>query len=138
MISFTIPGKPVGKERARVVTTHGFTRSFTPEQTVIWENKVGYLAAQAGCRIAEGLFAIHILITTTIPKSYSKKKASEALARRYAMGTPDLDNVAKAVMDGLRGVVYSNDHKVAHVEVLRVYGDDDCTRVDITNLMNDN
>ena len=80
ILKFKIPGAPQGKARARTVMNPrtGRVNSFTPENTVLYENliKASYLE-QCGSRIRfekdEPIY-IKILAGFPIPKSTSKKK----------------------------------------------------------------
>src|SRR5690554_4997499 len=84
LIEFIVPGKPVGKQRARVVKG----RAYTPDETRAYESWVALCARCADVEIATGKVAIQII-------AYMPD-----LRRR------DLDNVIKSIMDGLNGVAY--------------------------------
>jgi len=46
-ISFTIPGEPVAKGRARSCVRNGHIAHYTPEKTALYENLVRLAAQQA-------------------------------------------------------------------------------------------
>ena len=56
------------------------------------------------------------------PKSLSKKKKEELLFKIDYTKKPDADNVAKAILDSLNGLVYKDDSQVSALLVLKNYG----------------
>nr|DAQ86101.1 MAG TPA: Endodeoxyribonuclease RusA [Caudoviricetes sp.] len=44
--------------------------------------------------------------------------------------TPDADNIAKAVLDGLNGVVYADDKQIVELKVIKAYAE--VPRVEVT------
>ena len=56
-----------------------------------------------------------------VPASWSKKHKTESLDKVYATGTPDLDNVIKAVSDALNGIAYIDDSQVAVISASRIF-----------------
>jgi Holliday junction resolvase RusA-like endonuclease len=125
-ITFTIPGPPVGKGRPRMGKAGGFSRLYTPEKTVSYESLVGYTATQAmaGRPLLEGACTVAMDICVQIPASWSRKKQAAAAAGTVHPTTkPDIDNVEKAVFDGLNGVVWRDDVQVVEVRKRKRYAD---------------
>lgn len=127
MVELTIPGKPQGKARARTVYNPRINRSvsYTPDNTVLYENliKTLYLEKYPGERFSKGE-ALHVRIRAYYepPKSISKKKREEMLAGDLLpCKKPDIDNIAKAVLDALNGVAYGDDNQVTALEVSKHY-----------------
>ena len=117
MIRFTIPGRPVGKERPRTVNGH----TYTPQRTKDYETLVRAPALEAGVRPLVGPLRVKLVWAKQVPKSWSKKRKAEALAGVYAMGTPDLDNVGKSCLDSLNTYAYADDAQVVSLSISRVY-----------------
>lgn len=46
-----------------------------------------------------------------LPKSYSKKKR-EGLSQGYPTKVPDVDNCTKAILDGIKGVIFPDDAQI--------------------------
>lgn len=128
-ITFEVPGQPQGKERHRT-TKDGHT--YTPEKTVKYQGLIAakywkVLAAKMqtlnkAAKIAD--IEIEILAQYAVPKSDSKatkvkKLAGEILPRVK----PDLDNVAKAVLDALNNFAYYDDSQVVKLIVTKKYSD---------------
>lgn len=112
-IVFEVPIQPVGKERPR------FTRSghaYTPEKTRKYEDYIAHVAgfalAKAGCQKIKGRpFSTSMFFYYAPPKSWTKKKLLE-LSKKGTLPKatkPDLDNLEKAVLDAMNGVVYDDD-----------------------------
>ena len=135
MLTFTIPGAPVGKGRPRVTTRGGkFASMYTPEKTVNYEGLVAYSAkaAMAGAPLIDGPASVRLEIVCQIPASWSQKKRSAAIAGQVHPTTkPDIDNVEKAIFDGLNGVVWRDDVQVVEVSKRKRYGDTPCVQVTI-------
>ena len=121
--TFTVPGRPIGKDRPRFDTRA--MRTYTPRKTKIYERKVqqAFRLENPEAHPLLGPVKVTIFAYFTIPKSWSKKKhswAADGLIRPST--TPiDCDNIAKAVCDGLNGIAYKDDHQIVRLEVEKVY-----------------
>lgn len=123
MIEFEILGKPLGKARPRV-TRKGFT--YTPQKTVNYENLIRWTFQSKfpNHKPFEGYIEAEIKAIFDVPKSYSKKKKLELLDGNCNYDhTPDVDNVAKIVLDSLNGIAYKDDSQVTVLKVIKEYGD---------------
>ena len=123
MIEFEILGKPLGKARPRV-TRKGFT--YTPQKTVNYESLIRYTFQSKfpNHKLYEGYVEAEIKAIFDIPKSYSKKKKLELLDGNCNYDhTPDVDNVAKIVLDSLNGIAYKDDSQVTALKVIKEYGE---------------
>jgi Holliday junction resolvase RusA-like endonuclease len=127
MLKFTVPGTPVGKGRPRVTTRGGkFASMYTPEKTVNYEGLVAHSAkvAMNGRPLFDGPAAVTLEILCQVPASWSQKKRAQALAGQvYPTTKPDIDNVEKAIFDGLNGVVWRDDVQVVDVSKRKRYAD---------------
>ena len=137
MITFTIPGAPQGKGRAKIVKIGGFSRMATPPNTVAYEGLIAHAAQQAmaGAPLLEGAAACNVFINAPVPASWSQKKQRAALAGEVLPTTkPDADNVVKAVFDGLNGVAFKDDVQVVDLLVRKRYAATPCVRVEVQAL----
>lgn len=123
-ISFTIPGEPVAKGRARSFIRAGNIAHYTPDKTARYENLVKLAAQQAMARAPlEGSVSLTIRAFFSIPVSWSlKKQRAAALGELRHTKRPDLDNVVKAIKDGANGVVWKDDSQVDDVRASKRYG----------------
>lgn len=126
-ITFTIPGEPVAKGRARSFIRAGHVAHYTPEKTARYENLVKLAAQQAMDRAdvppLEGPVALVVRAFLGIPKSWSlKKQRQAAIGEITPTKRPDLDNIVKAIKDGANGVTWKDDSQVIDVRASKRYG----------------
>lgn len=118
MVTFVIPGKPFAKQRPRA-TRQG--RVYTPAATVSFERTVGQIAVQHFPQPLEGPVKLTIFATFEPAKSWSKKKTAELLHRPHTQ-RPDLDNIEKAICDGLNRIAFADDSQIAEMTTRKVWG----------------
>ncbi|MCD8239384.1 MAG: RusA family crossover junction endodeoxyribonuclease [Clostridiales bacterium] len=132
-IEFTVPGKPFGKQRPRVVHKNGYSRAYTPEKTATYENlvKVMYQQAARGQRFADGVpLCAEIVAYYAIPKGTSGKKRDLMIEGQIRpTKKPDLDNIEKVIYDSLNNIAYKDDSQVVKSYSEKFYGD--IPRVDV-------
>ena len=124
-IMFTVYGEPVAKGRPRFSTRGKFPVAYTPEKTKTYESEVGMMAkvAMGASEAFKGALEAFIYVTFPIPPSYSKKRAEACLndSEKHTK-RPDLDNVVKAVIDGMDKIVFDNDSQITSIHATKVYG----------------
>ena len=125
MITFIVPGKPVGKGRPRAAARGKHITLYTPQKTATYESTVALAAdqAMAGKPLITGPVETLMTIVLPVPVSWSKRKQADALAG-VVMPTskPDMDNVVKAIFDAINGIVWTDDVQVVGLRVRKVYG----------------
>lgn len=139
-ILFDVPGRPQGKARARTVHKSSKTMSFTPDNTVLYENliKTCYMAASKKIYENKEPLRIHITAYFSPPLSTSKKRRSRMLSgAEYPVKKPDADNIAKVVCDALNGVAYLDDVQVCDLNVEKKYGPTAKVSVEIESIGGD-
>ncbi len=122
-IVFHIPGAPVGKARAQVV--QGGAHTFTPEKTEKFTRmaKTYGVVAMVGRGPFRGPVRSEIVVVRKPPKSWSRKKKESALRGEIIpVVKPDSDNIDKAILDALNGVVYVDDKQVKDRRTIELYG----------------
>jgi Holliday junction resolvase RusA-like endonuclease len=125
-VSFTIPGQPVAKGRARISIRSGRAIAYTPEKTRMYENQVAAYASQAmlGHPPMPRAVAVSIDAYMMIPQSWSSKKRQDALeCKIWPTSRPDLDNIIKAVLDGILRVAIVDDNQVVHLIARQLYSE---------------
>ncbi len=118
-IFFEVPGKPQGKARART-TKFG---TYTPGETVLYENLIKVCYRQVSDYISDK--PLHITIDAVFEPVKSVSKAQrEAMLSGLIKPTkkPDIDNIAKVVLDALNGVAYRDDTQVIELDLIKSYG----------------
>ncbi len=134
-VSFDIIGKPQGKARART----GKGRTYTPEQTVLYENlvKMEYLRQCDGFRFKEDV-PLRMEIDAIFEPLKNTPKKTRALMlsdRILPLKKPDVDNIAKVIADSLNGVAYKDDSQIASMLVNKYYGEQAAVNVRISNVI---
>jgi len=123
-VEFMVEGAPVGKARPRV--TRRVT--YTPAKTSHYEDLVRYSATSNFTGFFEKGTPLDVKIIAyfEVPKSYTKKRRINCLAGlELPTKKPDIDNVAKIVMDGMNPKTRRNKQLHKMVKVMRgVYQDD--------------
>ena len=130
-VRFDVIGDPVPKARARVVRKGGRTWSYTPKKVTKWEDKVKEEAEKHFPVPISGPVALTIGFYLSRPKSRKKEN--------YVPVTPDLDNLEKAILDGLNEVAYEDDKLVVVKSAAKFYvryGQDPHVDITVTPLVN--
>lgn len=123
MIDMVIYGTPIGKGRPRFGRNKGGNViTFTPQKTREYEQSVQALAqvAMMNRTILEG--PVKVCIT-----AFFNHKSNTG----WHTSRPDLDNIAKAILDGLNGIIYVDDNQVAQIVASKKY-DEGEERVEVT------
>ena len=118
-IRIEVPGIPVGKGRPRF-TRAG--RTYTPERTREFENRIAgaFLATDEYAFKAGTELTLDVIAEMPIPKSLPKKTQAFLEGRMHTK-RPDLDNIVKAVLDGLNGLAFADDSQVGRMYAFKQY-----------------
>ena len=131
MINIYVAGQPVGKARPRV-TRSG--RVYTPTKTMKAEASIQDAAREAmqGQQPLEGPVYVSAAFNMEIPTSWTKGKQSKARSDELMpTAKPDLDNLAKTILDALNGIVYRDDSQVVQMAISKRYSDEPGTFITI-------
>lgn len=146
-LRFTIPGPPGHWRRARLDTRAGYPRQFTDRKTRAWEDTVRE-AALAKC---PSPIAIQVPCALTVEFRLampSSKSGMKAWMNKRGMtgeppilwphdGTPDLDNMVKAIKDGMtKARIWEDDRLVARLTAAKWWcrQGDERTDVEVSEL----
>ena len=119
-IEFVVYGEPMGKQRPKVSLHNGYAHAYTPKETLMYENKVAYAykeVAKDFIFYRNDLLSVSITAFFPLNKSdYGKKGLNKSgrykLDQIYAPTHKDIDNICKAILDGLNGVAWLDDKQV--------------------------
>jgi Holliday junction resolvase RusA-like endonuclease len=122
-VHFTVDGEPVGKGRPRFARRGAYITTYTDAKTVTYESRVRLACMKAMGEIKPLTSPIHLRIEAwmPVPASWPKGKRLKALEGLVVPGKPDLDNIAKAVMDGCQGALFMDDKQVCQLRVAKRY-----------------
>lgn len=115
---FEVIGEVVGKERPRVNMYTG--RVYTPNRTKDYEVLIQqyFKIKYPNHEILNGRISIEIIAYLKIPKSTTKIKTQEMLENKISpTKKPDVDNIAKSVLDAMNGIVFNDDNQVSKISV---------------------
>jgi Holliday junction resolvase RusA-like endonuclease len=129
-ITFSVPGDPVPQPRPRVSTRGGFARAYVPAKHPVHEYRTQIAAAARDAGLEETGEPLSVVIDAVFarPKSHLRKSGVKPDAPK--LPRPDVDNLAKAVLDALQDVV-GDDTNVARLVVEKSYGTEARTTVRI-------
>lgn len=103
-VAFTVPGRPVPKQSFRYA--HG--GGYTPQHVKAWQERVGY-AARYEYKLAPYRGAVVVRLEFWMPNRRRR----------------DLDNLSKAVLDALNGIVWHDDTQVEALHLYKFVDGDD-------------
>lgn len=111
-INFKVIGQPQGKSRPRFVNGH----AYTPKETKEYEANIGkaYIIAAKGYCFKDKPVSLKIVV-------YLRRTKSNK--REFATTKPDVDNIIKAVFDGLNGIAFDDDKQVVDITACKLYCD---------------
>lgn len=109
-----VEGKIKGKARPRVFNGH----AVTPKDTVNYENWVRINYKEQSGKYLEGAIKAKIIAYYKIPKSYTKAKRL-ACKQNITLPTkkPDLDNIAKIILDSLNKIAFDDDSQITYLSI---------------------
>ena len=113
-IAFIVPGRPQSKQRPRLGRGG---RVYTPKATHRYERSVAsaFLVATGGRRCAGYRGPVEMSIRCVYATMHRR----------------DLDNVVKAVCDGLNGIAYADDCQVVSIRAERCQGGEERTEIEV-------
>ena len=129
-VEFTIPVKPVAKQRPRLAKNG---HVYTPTNTKVFEHIVAIAYGNRPCFKKEYI-KVKAIFRFKIPKSYSKKKVSQALEGIIMPTRADIDNYLKSLLDGLNGVAWTDDRYIVKIEAEKKYANEEGIDVIIENV----
>lgn len=122
--------KPIPKGRPR------FTRcgiAYTPAKTREFEKAIGDLYQGEPLK---GLLSVNVEFRFKVFDSYSKKKKLALVEQHWnsSRSLGDLDNLLKAVLDGLNGVAFEDDSQVVEINAAKYWGEEDLIRIEVKEI----
>lgn len=117
-VEFVIPGAPVPWARAGMRGRFRYTLAMQhgAAMDMRWLCK----AAMRGRNPFEGPVSVELVASWPPPPSWSNKRRANTV---WHASRPDIDNIAKIILDALRGVAYLDDAQVVRLLVEKLIGD---------------
>jgi len=126
MVNFTVYGPPQGKARPRFRKIGNFVQTYTPAKTKSYEDEIKMFAkaAMGATEPLETPVEVFLYIRNSVPASYSKKRTEACLSgQEKPINKTDIDNIAKAFLDGMNGIVYKDDRQVVELHAKKTYAE---------------
>lgn len=123
---FEVPGKITGKGRPRVNTTTAI--AYTPAKTKEYEEliKQYFIIKYRAIKPLEGRLSITIKANFSIPKNTSKSNSEKMLNNTISpVKKPDIDNIAKIVLDALNKLAFKDDNQITKLNVEKIYSEEE-------------
>jgi len=130
--------KPLAKQSYRS-TKAGF--SYQPKDIVDFKNAVRWLAKKQLPNTQQSASAFHVELIFVFRRPESTKKALKSQIDEFnalivKTSKPDVDNLTKAILDALNGIVWIDDAQVCELHVTKGLGKQDKIIVIATELTN--
>ena len=129
-VTFTVPGEPVPQPRPRVSTRGGFARAYVPSNHPVHAYRAAIAEEAAKAGVDETGEPIEVIVDAVFsrPKSHMNKRGIKPSAPQ--LPRPDVDNIAKAILDALQDVM-GDDTNVRRLVVEKSYGTEARTTIRI-------
>ena len=144
---FTIPGPAVPQGRPRITTVNGYPRAFDPPKSKAykefvrhcvmeqWRDRLKKCASNLQNILLFGPISVVITEYREVPKAWSKKKRRMAIeGKLLPTKKADIDNVAKAILDAVKGQVWVDDAQVVDLAASKRYSDNPRVELEVTEL----
>ena len=135
-IRVVIPGPPQAQGRGRIVKRGAFLGIADPRSSAEWKAKAAWYLRQKCAKPLEGPLEVYCQFQFACPQSEHRKRNPRP-ARWHAKARPDVDNLAKCILDASQGVLFVNDGQVAKLTVekrIGVQGDPPWTVIEVSPL----
>jgi len=119
MVTFVIKGIPKVKQRPRFASRGGKVITYTPKTTASFENLVKLKAEKEFKHPLDG--AIDLAIRFYLPRPQRMIWKTKPMPEVCCDKRPDIDNLAKAIIDGLNGIAFRDDGQIADLHVTKKY-----------------
>lgn len=141
IVRFTVQGEPKGKARPRVFQNSktGKSQAITPKETLSYENLVKwtYQSTLEATKL-EGEIEATIIAMYSIPKSMTKKNRQLIEeGKLHPTKKPDLDNVAKLILDSLNTIAYQDDSQIVRLVLEKHYSDNPRVEIRLEEMGNE-
>ena len=124
-VCFCVEGTPVPKGRPRFRSVGKFVQTYTDSKTREFEAVVAEASSKAMGE-SDPLrtpLKVFLQFTMPIPASVTKKRLKSILdGMEVHTKKPDLDNLIKATLDGMSGIVFDNDSQIVNISATKKYG----------------
>jgi len=123
MQEFLLLGDPRPQGRPRFARIGEFVKAYDPKESREYKQTIAaQIAAQNPVYIQDGPISLEVEFIFARPKSLPKKVQDHTKK-------PDLDNLLKALKDGMTGIVWRDDAQIVSLSARKDYGECPQTKV---------
>lgn len=123
-VSLFMDIEPQAWQRPKTRVVGGFVKHYSPKKTKDYEQIIAqyYESTKKVFFDKDVPLRVSIYFGMPVPKSTSQKKARE-MCTGYISHTkrPDVDNLAKAVLDALNGAAWADDAQIVQLNIHKDY-----------------
>jgi Holliday junction resolvase RusA-like endonuclease len=125
ILRFDVPGNPQGKRRARFARAGHFIKSYQDPVTVNYETFIREMFCLAYPKFVPLEIPLEIFIDAhcAMPKTSEKKRRMMLQGKIRPAKKPEVDNIAKVILDALTGLAFKNDSQVVALYVHKDYSE---------------
>ena len=122
LVWFEVPGEPV--PQGRPIFSSKTKTARDPDKSRSYKKLVRFYARRSKPPdIFDSALSLEIEIIKSVPQSWSEKRKQEAFAGKLLPTfKSDIDNYAKSIMDGMNGIIYTDDKIICELKVSKRYG----------------
>lgn len=112
-----VEGTPVAQPRPKVSTIHGRARAYVPAKHKVhrWRDKVRDAVALRWCVPTDE--PLTLVLRFAMPRTQAQTWKRRPMVSLPHTKKPDVDNLAKSVMDAMEGLVFESDAQVVSLRV---------------------
>ena len=112
-VEFTIPGDPVAQPRPRVTLRGSHAHAYTPASHPVGDFKSrAKLAARSVWGGSPSMYPIRVDVQFVMKRPKAKCWKTKPMPRYPHTKRPDRDNLDKALLDALTGIIWADDSQV--------------------------
>jgi len=131
MLTFYVNGQPVAQPRHRIASRGRFSTAYIPRGHAIHAWK--YAIAEAAREQAERIGWVPVKNEPLVVLMQFYFRQSRSNKTRHHVQRPDLDNLAKAVLDALHGIVFLDDACVVGLRLEKEWASQSGLSVEVQN-----
>lgn len=124
-LRFTIDGDVQPQERPRFSRQGKYVNTYDPPKSAKYKKYVSEVASNYKLdELIDSPIKLTIDIYIQIPKSYTKKVKQQIENKELLhIKKPDIENLAKGIMDGITGIIWRDDSLVVELHLAKHYSD---------------
>jgi Holliday junction resolvase RusA-like endonuclease len=125
--TFTYFGIPKAQGRPKFFRRGNFTGAYDPKDSREYKSNVACQILEQKPLLIDREKAVELTLTFYLPRPKGHFNSKGLISDRYSKAEhtkkPDIDNLEKAIMDSLKGIVWHDDSQICSKVSSKEYGD---------------